>query len=128
MSELHYHTSAAAEKYSGFCHAVTDGNYLFLSGQTAADSKSPDARTGTIEEETKTCLTSLRNILGDFGLGMEDVLRVNIYMRSLADFDRMNRVYQNFFPEGKCPARTTIGAGELFEGSLIEIDCMARMR
>jgi 2-iminobutanoate/2-iminopropanoate deaminase len=59
---------------------------------------------------------------------MENVLRVNIYMRSLADFDRVNRVYETFFPEGKRPARTTIGAGELFEGSLIEIDCMARMR
>ena len=128
MSDLRYHTSSAAEKYSGFCHAVTDGNYVFLSGQTAGDSKSADARTGTIEDETKTCLASLRNILREFGLGLEDVVRVNIYMRSLADFDRMNRVYESFFPEGKRPARTTIGAGELFEGSLIEIDCMARMR
>lgn len=128
MTELRYHTSSASEKYSGFCHAVTDGNYVFVSGQTAADSKSPDARTGTIEDETKTCLTSLRNILHDFGLGLEDVVRVNIYMRRLSEFDRMNRVYETFFPEGKRPARTTIGAGELFEASLIEIDCMARMR
>ena len=128
MNELRYHTSSAAERYSGFSHAVTDGNYVFLSGQIAADSKSPDACKGIIEEETRTCLTSLRNILRDFGLSLEDVVRVNIYMRNLAEFDRMNRVYESFFPDGKRPARTTIGAGELLDGSLIEIDCMARMR
>ena len=128
MTELRHHTSPMAEAFSGFSHAVADGRYVFLSGQIAADSKAADARQGTIEEETRTSLSSLRAVLGDLGLGMEDVVKVSIFMKDLGEFERMDKVYQTFFAEGRRPARTTIGAGDLLFGARIEIDCIARMR
>jgi reactive intermediate/imine deaminase len=128
MAELRHHTSAATEAFPGFSHAVADGRYVFLSGQIAGDSKAPDARRGTIEDETRTSLASLRSILRELGLGMEDVVKVHIYMRDLGEFERMDQVYATFFPEGGRPARTTIGAGDLLFGARIEIDCIARTR
>lgn len=128
MVELRYHTSSMTEAFSGLSHAVADGRYVFLSGQIAADSKAPDAVRGTIEEETRTSLGSLRAMLRDLGLGLEDVVKVNIYMKDLAEFERMDQVYRTFFSEGRRPARTTVGAGDLLFGALIEIDCIARMR
>ena len=128
MAELRHHTSAAAEAFAGFSHAVADGQYVFLSGQIAGDSKAPDARQGTIEDETRTSLSSLRSILRELGLSMEDVVKVHIYMKDLGEFDRMNAVYETFFAEGRRPARTTIGAGDLLFGARIEIDCIAKMR
>ena len=127
MADLRHYTSPMAEAFPGFSHAVADGRYVFLSGQIAGDSKAPDARQGTIEDETRTSLASLRALLRDLGLGMEDVLKVNIYMKDLGEFERMERVYATFFPEGRRPARTTIGAGDLLFGARIEIDCIARM-
>ncbi|HXV25966.1 MAG TPA: RidA family protein [Alphaproteobacteria bacterium] len=127
MADLRHYTSPMAEAFPGFSHAVADGRYVFLSGQIAGDSKAPDARQGTIEDETRTSLASLRAMLRDLGLGMEDVLKVNIYMKDLGEFERMERVYATFFPEGRRPARTTIGAGDLLFGARIEIDCIARM-
>ena len=128
MAELRHHTSAAAEASAGFSHAVADGRYVFLSGQIASDSKAPDALQGTIEDETRTSLSTLGSILRELGLGMEDVIKVNIYMKDLGEFDRMNAVYEAFFTEGRRPARTTIGAGDLLFGARIEIDCIAKMR
>ena len=128
MAELRHHVSAAVEAFPGFSHAVADGRYVFLSGQIAGDLKAPDARRGTIEDETRTSLASLPLDLRELGLGMEDVVKVNIYMKDLGEFERMNTVYEFFFTNGQRPARTTVGAGDLLFGALIEIDCIARMR
>jgi 2-iminobutanoate/2-iminopropanoate deaminase len=67
-------------------------------------------------------------VLADFGLGFGDVLRVNIYMTDLAQFEGMDRVYSTFFQPGRFPARTTVGVASLLLGGQIEIDCMARLR
>lgn len=128
MTDLRYHTSSAAEGSPSFSHAVADGRYVFLSGQIALDSKTPDAERGTIEGETRTCLKSLVTVLRDLGLDFSDVVKVNIHMRDLSQFERMDRVYRTFLVNGMAPARTTVGAGDLLFGSLIEIDCIARMR
>jgi 2-iminobutanoate/2-iminopropanoate deaminase len=127
MTDLRYHNSSTAEASPSFTHAVADGLYVFLSGQIALDSKAPDAERGTIEGETRTSLNSLVAVLRDLGLDFADVVKVNIHMRDLSQFERMDRVYQTFV-KGKAPARTTVGAGDLLFGSLIEIDCIARMR
>ena len=128
MADLRHHTSSMTKAFPGFSHAVADGRYVFLSGQIAGDSKAPDAQQGTIEDETRTSLSSLRAVLRDLGLGMEDVVKVNIHMKDLGEFERMEQVYATFFPEGLRPARTTVGAGDLLFGARIEVDCIARMR
>ena len=128
MTDLRYHNSSTAEASPSFTHAVADGLYVFLSGQIALDSKAPDAERGTIEGETRTSLNSLVTVLRDLGLDFADVVKVNIHMKDLSQFERMDRVYQTFVVKGKAPARTTVGAGDLLLGSLIEIDCIARMR
>ena len=128
MKELRYHNASISETSPSYSHAVTDGGYVYLSGQIALDSRAPDAERGTIEGETRTCLNSLVAVLRDLGLDFGDVVKVNIHMKGLSQFERMDRVYRTFLVNGKAPARTTVGAGDLLFGSLIEIDCIARMR
>jgi 2-iminobutanoate/2-iminopropanoate deaminase len=50
---------------------------------------------------------------------------VNIYLRDLFDFTRVNEVYASYFHQ-QLPARTTIGGVSLPKGVNIEIDCIAR--
>ncbi len=56
---------------------------------------------------------------------MEQVLKVNVYLDDLADYDGMNEVFQGRF--GPEPGvRTTIAAAGGIPGdSLVEIDCIA---
>ena len=56
---------------------------------------------------------------------MEQVLKVNVYLNDLADYDGMNAVFQGRF--GPEPGvRTTIAAAGGIPGdSLVEIDCIA---
>jgi 2-iminobutanoate/2-iminopropanoate deaminase len=70
----------------------------------------------------------LQGVLADLGLDFTDVVRVNVYMTDLDQFDRMNEVYARYFPARKLPARTCVGVARLLRGSQIEIDCIARLR
>jgi 2-iminobutanoate/2-iminopropanoate deaminase len=67
-------------------------------------------------------------VLADLKLDFGDVVKVNVYMTDLDQFDRMNEIYAGYFPGGRFPARTTVGVARLLFGCQIEIDCIARLR
>jgi 2-iminobutanoate/2-iminopropanoate deaminase len=46
-------------------------------------------------------------------------------MTNLADFQKMNEVYAEFFPQDK-PVRSTVGVAALPRGALVEIDLIAQ--
>lgn len=128
MTGLRYHNSKVSQTGPGYSHAVLDGGYAFLSGQLAADATDPAMPRGDIESETRACLELLGAILREIGLGFDDVVRVNVHMTELGEFDVMNRVYETFFTPGRLPARTTVGVASLLFGCRIEIDCIARLK
>jgi 2-iminobutanoate/2-iminopropanoate deaminase len=61
-------------------------------------------------------------VLAAAGATLADVVKCNVYLASIADFDEMNAVYGQVFPP-PLPARTTVGAA--LRGILVEIDCVA---
>ena len=111
-----------------YSHAVLDGGFAFLSGQLAADATTEKVDLSSIEAETRACLELLGEVLRQAGSGFEEVVRVNVYMTDLRDFERMNSVYQTFFAPGRAPARTTVGVAQLLFGCHVEIDCIARLK
>ncbi|HEX4022729.1 MAG TPA: RidA family protein [Acidobacteriaceae bacterium] len=102
-----------------FSSAVSYGNLLFLSGAGAHFK-------GTIEEHTQHVLDELQKTLASAGSSMEKVLKVNVYLNDLKDYDAMNKVYLGA-PWGDIPpVRTTVApAGGIPGNSLVEIDLIA---
>ncbi len=101
-----------------FSSAVAYGNLLFLAG-VGAHFK------GTIEEHTDHVLKELEKQLIAAGSSMEKVLKVNVYLNDIKDYDAMNKVYMGRFT-GIPPVRTTVApAGGVPGNSLVEIDCIA---
>jgi len=101
-----------------FSRAVTFGNLVFVSGIGYHEE-------GDIKVHTAHVLDELQKALEDAGSSMEKVLKVNVYLNSLDDYDGMNEVYRGRF--GAEPGvRTTIAAaGGIPGNSLVEIDCIA---
>ena len=111
-----------------FSAAVSDGNLLLVAGQVASDDPAWSAPAGDIVQETHAVMQRVARILAASGLGLEDVLRVGVFMTNLADFARMNAVYQTYFTGPHLPARTCVGVAQLLGAHVIEIDCVARLR
>jgi enamine deaminase RidA (YjgF/YER057c/UK114 family) len=101
-----------------FNSAISYGNLLFLAGVGAHFE-------GTVEEHTRHVLDELEKTLTAAGSSMEKVLKVNVYLNDLKDWERMNTVYKGRF--GKVPpVRTTVApAGGIPGNSLVEIDLIA---
>ena len=101
-----------------FSGAVSYGNLLFLAGVGAHFQ-------GTIEEHTKHVLDELEKNLIGAGSSMEKVLKVNVYLNDIKDWERMNTVYKGRWGNVP-PVRTTIApAGGIPGNSLVEIDLIA---
>src|SRR6201996_8670762 len=100
-----------------FSGAVSFGNLLFLAGVGAHFQ-------GTIQEHTKHVLDELEKQLIAAGSSMDKVLKVNVYLNDLKDYQAMNDTYMGRFG-GIPPVRTTVApAGGVPGNSLVEIDCI----
>ena len=105
---------------------VLDDHYAFLSGLVAADFPSGIKVLGDAGAETRAVLATIGEILDELGLSRENMVRVEVHLASLADFDAMDDAYREFFPGGNYPARTTTESARLFGGSRVEITCQVR--
>jgi len=99
------------------------GEFVFVSGQGPFHPETK-AMGESIEEQTKQTLENVKAILEAGGASMADVVKVTVLMTDLAEFQRMNKVYEDFFPK-PAPTRTTFGVALAVAGMKIEIDAIA---
>lgn len=101
-----------------FSSVISYGNLVFLAGVGAHFN-------GTIEEHTKHVLDELEQNLIRAGSSMDKVLKVNVYLNDIKDWERMNTVYKGRWGAVP-PVRTTVApAGGIPGNSLVEIDLIA---
>lgn len=109
-----------------FSPAVRVGDLIYLSGQIGTDASANGGLiAGGIEAETRQTLTNIQRTLESVGSSMDKVVKCTIMMADMAEWDRMNAVYREFFPEGRLPARSAFGATALALGARVEIECIA---
>ncbi len=108
-----------------YSDAVRAGNLLFLAGTIGAPPSSRQPVAGGVVPETRQALENLKANLEAHGSSLDRVVRCSVYLADMADFDKMNGVYREYFQSNK-PARTTIAVAGLPMGARVEIECMAR--
>jgi 2-iminobutanoate/2-iminopropanoate deaminase len=116
-------TDKAPAAIGPYSQAVKAGNLLFVAGQIGMDPATGQLREG-IEAQTRQALLNLKAILEAAGASLEQVVRVGVFLQDLKDFQAMNAVYAEFFPQSP-PARTTVQVAALPRGALVEIDAIA---
>ncbi|MGQ9859061.1 MAG: Rid family detoxifying hydrolase [Thermodesulfobacteriota bacterium] len=104
---------------------VMDG-LLFTSGQIGVDPATGRLVEGGVEMQAETVFRSLLAILEEAGSSPQHVLKVNLYLRNLEDFSKVNEIYRRFFGD-KPPARTTVEVSGLPMGAAMEADLVARV-
>ena len=120
-----YTTDRIAPPVGPFSPAVRAGDLLYLSGQVAQDPSTGRLVEGGIDAQASQILRNVAAVLDAAGRGFDDVVRVGVYLRDMADFKAMNAVYERHFAR-PYPARTVIGVASLPLGAAIEIDVVAR--
>jgi 2-iminobutanoate/2-iminopropanoate deaminase len=101
---------------------VRAGDFIYVSGQVPKD-ENGNMCVGNIEEETRWTLESIRRILKLDGADLSDVVKVTVYLEDARNFGRYNKVFADFFPDGRV-SRTTVEARAVIECK-IEMDAVA---
>ena len=115
------------ESDAPFTQVVIDDTYAHLAGIVAADFAEGQSVLGDANNETHAVMTMIGNILTELDLSFAQVVRTDIHLANLDDFDDMDAAYRDFFEPGKYPARTTTESRRLFGDSLVEVTCMVRL-
>lgn len=105
-----------------YSKAVKAGGFLFVSGQVSALKE--DGTKPNIEIQTAEAMESLKDILEESGLGLNSLVKCNIYLSNKKYFDAMNKVYKTFFKD-VLPARLCIYGVSLYDDLDVEIDAIA---
>lgn len=117
------YTARASKPVGPYSHGRKCGNLIFTSGQIALDPVTHELATG-VSESTRMILNNLLAIVEEGGGSLETVAKVDIFVRSLDDFDEINEVYTEFFKDVK-PARVLVEVSNLPLGAVLEAAMVA---
>ena len=116
-------TQNAPAAIGPYSQGLNSGNLVFVSGQIPVDPKT-GLMAETIEEQAAQSLTNLKSILAAEGLEMKNVIKTVVFLSDLADFPKVNAVYETFFT-APYPARSCVAVAGIPKGAKLEIECIA---
>ena len=122
-----FSTNAAPKAIGSYSQAVSDGGFLFASGQVPLDPATGRLVEGDLEVSAERVFDNLEAVLREAGLSFRDVVKTTVYLIRAEDFAAMNAVYARRFGEHR-PARATVIVAALPAGATLEIDLIARTR
>jgi len=116
-------TNKAPKAIGPYSQAIKQNNLVFTSGQIALNPETNEMVEADIEKQTKQVLENLKAVLEAANSSIEKALKVNVYLKDINDFQKMNEIYAEYFSHK--PARATIQAAKLPKDALVEMDAIA---
>jgi reactive intermediate/imine deaminase len=106
-----------------YSHTVAFSHYNHISGQLPLDPKTSEMVAGGVKDQAGQCLKNIKAIVESVDHVIDDVVKINIQLKNIADIDAVNEVYTTFFKRD-LPARTTIGVSAIPMDALVQIDAV----
>jgi 2-iminobutanoate/2-iminopropanoate deaminase len=110
-----------------FPDGVRVGDFVFMSGQIGNKPGTLELPAGGIEPETRQTFENLRLTLEAHGMKLADIVRVQVMLADMTEWQRFNAVYLEFFPDAS-PARCAFGTNGLALGARVEVEVFAVRR
>jgi enamine deaminase RidA (YjgF/YER057c/UK114 family) len=122
-------TSEKIAKPSGHFSQATvieaKGRIVFISGMTSRRSDGSIAGIGDIEAQTHQVCQNLKSAVEAAGGTMDDICRVDVYVRNMEHFDKIHKVRREYF-SAPAPASTMVEIAKMTSPEyLIEINAIA---
>lgn len=109
-----------------YSQAVSSKGLLFCSGQIPINPASGKIEATDVEGQTQQVLANIQALLTSQELSLTSVVKATVFLQSMADFPKVNALYDAAF-NGHKPARSTIQVAGLPLGALVEIEVVVEL-
>ena len=120
------HSPSAPKAIGPYSQAIQTGNLIYCSGQTPINPETMQLIEGDIGEQSTRVLKNLAAVLSSKNLTLSNVVKMNVYLTDMKDFQAMNKAYEAAFGSHR-PARTTVAVAALPMGAKVEMECVAEV-
>jgi 2-iminobutanoate/2-iminopropanoate deaminase len=128
MKKQQISTDRIREPSGHFSQAIAieaKGRLVFLSGMTSRRPDGTIAGIGDIEAQTRQVCENLKSAIEAAGGTMDDICRVDVYVRNMEHFDKIHKVRREYF-KAPAPASTMVEIAKMTSPDyLIEINAIA---
>ncbi len=116
-------TDRAPQAIGTYSQAVKVGNTVYLSGQIPLDPATMNLVEGDMGAQIRRVFDNLGAVAEAAGGGLNDIVKLNIFLCDLAHFPLVNEIMAGYFTE-PYPARAAIGVASLPRGAGVEMDAV----
>ncbi len=125
MSRERVVTDDAPRNDNPYSQGVRAGDTLYVSGYGPVDPETGEEVAGSIEAQTERVLDNIAAVVSEAGGdGLDDVVKVTVYLTDLETYDRVNEAYGTRFG-GDPPARVCVEVSRLPGEVHVEMDAVA---
>ena len=118
-------TDAAPNTDNPYSQGIRDGDTLYVSGFGPVDPTTGTVVDGDIAAQTAQVLENIAAVVEEAGgNGLEDLVKVTVYLVDLEEYERVNESYGSRFDDTP-PARVCVEVSRLPEDVHVELDAIA---
>ena len=99
------------------------GDVVFISGQIPIVPSTGELNNITFKDQASQVIDNLEAICNEAGGGLDNILKLTIFLTDLTNFDEVNEIMIRRFSE-PFPARATLEISKLPKGVDIEMDAI----
>jgi 2-iminobutanoate/2-iminopropanoate deaminase len=110
-----------------FSHAAVVGDWVYTSGMGGLDPQTGQVVSDDVIEQTRQAILNTERILAAAGCTLQDVVKTVVYLTDMADYQRVNAIYDERFSPHK-PARTCVAVSALPVRERMKLDTVAIRR
>jgi reactive intermediate/imine deaminase len=123
MSKAVISTDSAPAAIGPYSQAVRVGDLVFLSGQIPLVPETMELVSANIDDQARQMFTNLAAVATAAGGSLDDLVKVNLYLTDLDNFQAVNQVMEEFF-NAPFPARAAVGVAALPRGAAVEAEAV----
>ena len=117
------HTKNAPSAIGAYSQAVKAGGFMYVSGQIPLVPETMEIVSEDFSVQVKQVLENLKAIIVDSDSKLSEVVKLNVYLKDLTDFQSVNDAMSLVFDE-PYPARAAVEVSRLPKDVLVEIDAV----
>ena len=117
-------TDGAPSAAGPYSQAIRAGSLVFTAGQLGLDPVTGEFAADDVSGQADRALANLAAVLAAAGSGLDQLVKVTVFLADIADWPAVNEVYARVIPE-PFPARSAFAVKDLPKGARVEIEAIA---